>query len=152
MQYPTSDDAGPADAPVAVIPQRADPTTTGISALDAALCLRVASGLDSLAFLPTMSCDVTGNGEVGAADVDMILGRRVGLESEFPVEALCGSAWIFAPQSASGPAGFSLTPPRIDAGSCLTGRVTFEAPAAQGNYDTDWTGLRFGDSSGDHGP
>lgn len=79
-----------------VTPTKAD-QANGITAYDAALVLRHAVGLGSLSGHAATAADVTGNGEISAADASLILRRSVdetGLT--YPGS---GALWRFSPSS-----------------------------------------------------
>src|SRR5262249_5236122 len=80
-----------------VQPQKMGDVGSAITPLDAVYMLQAALGLRTLSAAQLLTCDVSGNGTVGALDAALILQYSVGLISSFPAARTCGSDWAFMP-------------------------------------------------------
>jgi hypothetical protein len=118
----------------------------GISALDAAQVLQVASGRRSFDAVQELACDVTGNGSVSPLDAAWILQLMVDAGGRFPVGEACGSDWAFLPAPAAAE-NQTLIQPAASASPCRPGTIEL-SPLAEDVAGQDFSAVLFGDCSG----
>lgn len=130
-----------------VVPTKHDEVLSGVDADDATMALDAAVGAITLTPEQTLAADVTGNGGVTSWDASLILQRAAGLITEFPVEAMCNSAWLFFP-NAQFVENQTQTQPMITAEGCTSGSITLDPLVGQA-ANQDYQALVFGDVDGD---
>lgn len=114
-------DGGPWNKSFTASANKDDSAASGISAYDAALCLRHLIGAESLSLLQSLACDVDGDGAVRDSDVRQILRRSVGIDETFAAESHCASSWIFEAKPFVGPGTCSRSDPNLGLSGCSNG-------------------------------
>ena len=121
-----------------------------LSALDASRVLLDANGSQPLGLLQALACDVNGDGDLDVADAVLIVQRRVGLISQFPVATACNSDWMFFPFPTP-VAGQSITFPAPSAMPCRSGAIAFNPLSGQ-VLGQNFLAVLYGDCSGSWKP
>lgn len=129
---------------------KAGDTNAAIDAADAVSILESTTGSRTLSGVQPLACDVSGDGQVDAADAVLVLNHVVGLMSQFPVRQQCGSDWAFAPAAAV-VAGAITQLPQISTGKCEPGAIAYEPLSARA-IDQNFAAVLFGDCSGNWQP
>jgi hypothetical protein len=100
--------------------------------------------------LQLLACDVNGDGGVDVADAVLIVNRRVGLISRFPVAVACDSDWGFFPLPTPAAGGQS-TFPEPGAIPCQPGEIEYNPLTGQA-LGQNFLGILFGDCTGNWRP
>jgi hypothetical protein len=134
-------------------PWTVEPSKTGgdngaISALDAARVLLNPS--QPLNLLQVLACDVNADGGLDVADAVLIVQRRVGLISQFPVATACNSDWMFFPVPTP-VAGQSTTFPNPATMPCTAAALEFNPLSGQARGQ-NFLAVLYGDCSGSWKP
>jgi hypothetical protein len=119
---------------------------SGISSLDAAHVLQVATGRREFNEYQALACDVTGNGALSSLDAARILQFLVGMIDRLPVADVCASDWIFVPAAAP-QANQELIPPVVGGGQCQPGAIALTELDGIANGQ-DFKAILFGDCTG----
>jgi hypothetical protein len=133
-----------------VKPRKLGGDNGAISGFDAAQVLLDAAGTQSLSLVQTLACDVNADGNLDVADAVLIVQKRVGLISQFPVAAPCNSDWVFLP-APTPVAGQSTTFPDPGVVPCQAGAIGFNPLSGQARGQ-NFVAVLFGDCSGSWTP
>jgi cysteine-rich repeat protein len=131
-------------------PRLAGMENRGISAFDAASVLLHEQDSGGLGLLQLLACDVNGDGAVDIADALLIVNRRVGVISRFPVAIACDSDWGFFPLPTPVPGG-QVTFPQPGAMPCQPGEIEYDPLNGQARGQ-NFLAILFGDCTGNWRP
>jgi hypothetical protein len=136
--------------PWVIRPRKVGDEGAGISAFDASLVLLDDAGTTPLGLLQTLACNVNGDDGIDVADAVLIVRRRVGLISRFPVAVACDSDWVFFPIPTPAPGG-QTTLPNPGANPCQPGTIAYD-PLSQQAIGQNFAAILFGDCTGNWRP
>lgn len=131
-------------------PRKVGDEGAGISALDASFVLLDDSGTTPLSVLQTMACNVNGDEGIDVADAVLLVRRRVGLISRFPVAVACDSDWVFFPFPTPAP-GAQVTFPNPRATPCQPASIAYNPLSGQ-VIGQNFLAILFGDCTGNWRP
>lgn len=133
-----------------VTPRKLGFDNGAFSAFDASLILLDDAGVQLITnTLQFLACDVNGDGALDVADAVLIIRRRVGLISQFPVAAACSSDWVFSPMPT--PAAGSVSTPPDPGPVCVAGSIAYSPLSGQA-HGQNYAAMLLGDCSGNWRP
>jgi hypothetical protein len=134
-----------------VVPRKLGGDNGAFSAFDASLILRADAGLQPITNqMQFLACDVNGDDTLDITDAILIVNRRIGLISQFPVATACNSDWTFFPVPTPAP-NSSSTIPNPGPGACVEGRIAYSPLSGQARGQA-FAAILFGDCSGSWKP